>query len=708
MTLIDNPFEGGFVDAAIAYGRLDLHVFPCKPGAKVPLISNNLKLATNDEERIRYWWRNTPTANIGIAMEPSGLVGVDIDPRNGGEETWAEIRKNLAPELLETVTALTPSGGQHLIFRANDYSVHSGAHVFGQGVDIRARGGYLVVAPSEVKGAAYRWEVGYSPADREFVNWSDELNGLQIRNRPSSVRASDGARDARSIQEGSRNNTLFHLALVMMRDGLSFQSMFAALSTVNDQQCQPPLPILDIETIARSASRYVAQAAAGDQVCWEDSTPWPSLNDTALHGFIGELVDLIAPHTEADKAALLATALTLFGNAVGNFDGSSPYVKVGAVKHPPRIFALLSGETAKARKGQSYAEIRRIYAEADGYLDDAEVSGLSTGEGLINHVRDPEEPRKGNEEPEKVDKRAFVHESEFARVLTAAGRTECTLSPVLRDAWDVRTLRVLTRNRPLVAHSTYISVLGHITQDELVRKITDTDITNGLLNRFIILAVRRTKLLPSGGSFPDNNVKLLGERLRSLIERGRRIREVTISPSAAAVWDKLYRTGFLDEKGLAGAAVARGEAQTLRLSLIYALIDEGALCFGEHVEIQSEHIRAAYALWQYAEASTKHIFGKRLGNPTADRLLAELRDIFPRELDFTEQRDLFGRHAKESQLNEARSLLEQRHLIVTTTIPTNGRPKRVSMALPPATADDGSALSDETQVFSLPCGASVP
>ena len=46
-----------------------------------------------------------------------------------------------------------------------------------------------------------------------------------------------------------------------------------------------------------------------------------------------------------------------------------------------------------------------------------------------------------------LDKRLLVVESEFAQALQAAGRDGSILSPILRDAWDGKTLRVLARSK---------------------------------------------------------------------------------------------------------------------------------------------------------------------------------------------------------------------------------------------------------------------
>ena len=116
---------------------------------------------------------------------------------------------------------------------------------------------------------------------------------------------------------------------------------------------------------------------------------------------------------------------------------------------------------------------------------------------------------------------------------------------------------------------------------------------------------------------------------------------------------------------------ARAEAQMLRLSLVYALLD------GSKV-MEVPHLLAAWALWRYAEASARHIFGDAIGDEVADRLLRALRTAFPAGLDGTQQRDLFAKHQGGKRLDEARQLLERRGQARTVMEETGGRPKTVT------------------------------
>jgi hypothetical protein len=74
-----------------------------------------------------------------------------------------------------------------------------------------------------------------------------------------------------------------------------------------------------------------------------------------------------------------------------------------------------------------------------------------------------------------------------------------TLSPTIRNAWDGKRLQTLTRNSPLKATGAHVSIIGHITRDELRARLSRTNMANGFANRFIFARVKRSKLLPFGG-----------------------------------------------------------------------------------------------------------------------------------------------------------------------------------------------------------------
>lgn len=407
---------------------------------------------------------------------------------------------------------------------------------------------------------------------------------------------------------------------------------------------------------------------------------WPSLDPAALYGLAGEVVAAIDPHTEADPVAVLVNFLVAFGNACDH----GPYFPVGATRHYANENALHVGRTAKARKGESLTPVVQALDDAAPSWRSRRVSGLSTGEGLIHAVRDPSEPKEVTdakthatktviEDPGVIDKRLCVLETEFARVLRVMARPGNTLSAILRDAFDGRHLQVMTRSKPLEATDAHISILAHITEEELRRELTSTEIANGFGNRFCLFCVKRSKLLPEpepleGDAFNQLSLRI-AERLNA-VSFGQ-VTRMSRSPDASRRWRQIYEELSAPELGLAGNMLARGEAHVLRWSMNYALTDASAV-------IEIWHLEAAIALWRYSEASVRYLFGEATGDDIADVIAAELRKRG--RMTATQVSELLGRNTSASRIAAAMQMLEQlgRARSVDETRPAGvGRPATV-------------------------------
>src|SRR5262249_25864135 len=162
----------------------------------------------------------------------------------------------------------------------------------------------------------------------------------------------------------------------------------------------------------------------------------------------------------------------------------------------------------------------------------------------------------------------------------------------------------------------HISIAGHITKEELLRCMNDVEGFNGFANRFLWLCVKRSKLLPEGGQPVD--LAPLVERLSGAVRFAKAAGQMTRDEEARRLWAQVYAELATPHDGLFGAVTSRAEAQVLRLSMLYALLDRS-------VVIRSEHLRAAVALWRYAEDSARYIFGGSTGDPVADKVLAIIR-----------------------------------------------------------------------------------
>jgi len=343
--------------------------------------------------------------------------------------------------------------------------------------------------------------------------------------------------------------------------------------------------------------------------------------------------------------------------------------------HAVRSRAILS-EKAAPEELASFAQRRAAAGKLQG--------GLSSGEGLIWAVRNPvvkSEPiREGGRrgaitgyedvivDQGIADKRLLVLESEFGSVLKVVSRERNTLSAIIRQAWDTGNLQTLTKNSPAVATGAHISIVGHITRDELRRLISETDMANGLANRFLWLCVRRSKSLPEGGSLRIEDLEPLARRVQTAVEFAQGVDIVRRNDDARAMWREVYPALSEGKPGLLGAATSRAEAQVMRLAMLYALLDGSGV-------IRKEHLLAGLAMWEYPEQSARYVFGGALGDPVADEIMKELRRRHPEGMSRTDLRDLFGRNKKADQINRALELLFEHHLVRTEPRQgTGGRP----------------------------------
>jgi hypothetical protein len=381
----------------------------------------------------------------------------------------------------------------------------------------------------------------------------------------------------------------------------------------------------------------------------------------AFRGVFGRVVDRVAPHTEADPAGVLLQLLVGFGNLCGR----SRYVLVESTRHYPNLFACLVGRTGRSRKGTSWRRVHCALAGSDrsGWAGRVE-SGLSSGEGLIWAVRDEVKRirpvvvkgRITSYQDETVsaavsDKRLMVVEEEFSRVLVMGRREGNILAAVIRQAWDTGTLRSLVKTCPAQATGAHVSLIGHITQHELLARLGGVgDAHNGFLNRFLWACVGRSKLLPRGGGESDLTAESVDLKDAAELARGSD-REMALDAAADRLWRAEYEGLTADRPGLYGLVTGRSEAQALRLALVYALGD-GADAIGE------PHLRAALALQRYLIDSAAYVFGDLTGDMLADEIEAVLKER-PLGMSQTDIHNYFNRNKSKVQIENALRQLKQ-------------------------------------------------
>lgn len=156
----------------------------CGSPAKHPMTSNGFKSATCDEAQVRRWWKQWPSANIGLPTGEQSFIVIDVDTRHGGDESLAELLR-LHGGFDEVISERTGGGGQHLLFAHPGFYVSNNQNgKLGRGIDIRGDGGYIVVAPSRhISGAEYEWVNPPSGHMPELPDWLADM----IRPKPVAV-----------------------------------------------------------------------------------------------------------------------------------------------------------------------------------------------------------------------------------------------------------------------------------------------------------------------------------------------------------------------------------------------------------------------------------------------------------------------------------------------------------------------------------------
>lgn len=221
-----------FLDAALHLTQFGWKVFPLMAGQKIPAVAKRdggrgCLDATDDENIIGDWARQYPMANIGLACGlPSKILVIDLDPRNGSEDSIARFKAR-KQNFLPTVTAQTANGGTHLYY-AYEPELKNSKSVLAPGIDVKTTGGYVVAPPSVLEGGRhYRWL--NSPLGEHLPRlprWA--LEALKPKPQPVLVFKRESApKDLAPLADfvarsasGERNNALFWAACRAAEAGL--------------------------------------------------------------------------------------------------------------------------------------------------------------------------------------------------------------------------------------------------------------------------------------------------------------------------------------------------------------------------------------------------------------------------------------------------------------------------------------------------------
>lgn len=652
--------------------QLGIAVIPIPPNTKAAEVKwKQYEERRPTVEELRGWFGNGESNIAAICGRVSGgLAVLDID-----DSQLAERMANDVGLQAETTLIRTPKG-LHIWVKETEATSHSTPLIPGT-ADLKADGGYVLVPPSSINGRQYtiltNTTIKSVPNAREWAVGLLRAYDLEVpdqRHEPLNI-----AQVVDEMHEGNRNDSLFRVLSKLRGKGLGKEELETfAYQTGRGQGLDDG----EIATILGSVTRYPTGETNGWRLPPESSPrvhEWPApAAEEAFYGLAGDIVRTLEPHTEADPHALLADILATFGMLAG----PHPHFMVGLQRHEMRVCPVIVGPTGHGRKGLSHAEIVGVFNRAVSDFYSRLTTGLSSGEGLIQAVHDPIFRHEAVKEKGRVvdyqdilvdagveDKRLLVVEPEFARTLRVLSREGNTLSPVIRLAWDSGNLKTMTKS-PATATGAHITIVAHITKEELLHHLDSTEAGSGFANRFIWIAAKRSKLLPDGGKIPVSDLNDIARRLNEALTFAATVEEMQRDAIAHDIWHEVYQSLSQGKPGLFGAVVGRGEANVMRLACIYALMDTSSV-------VKAEHLTAALGLWEYVEATVLYIFGDATGDRTADTILRALRAQGP--MTQTEiYAGLFGSNRSAEQIAQALSLLAEAGLAVSQEVETAGRP----------------------------------
>jgi hypothetical protein len=270
------------LDAAGVCAERGLHVIPvwraahgtcacprgeqCVSPGKHPAIDSWQTAASIDLVTLRDWFA-ADRHNIGVVCGPSNVVVVDVDPRNGGKETFDALVAELGA-LPQTVTADTGGGGAHYVFRRPTGELES---KLGKGVDLLRDSRQFLVEPSiHPSGMQYRWRQGCAPDEAHIATlpdaWIKRIRRQVRRPVAMPVIVTTDARIERArrylaklppaISGAGGHSQMFNAVCVAMFGfDLDPDAVFGLVDEYN-QRCDPPFNERELHHKIRSAAEH--------------------------------------------------------------------------------------------------------------------------------------------------------------------------------------------------------------------------------------------------------------------------------------------------------------------------------------------------------------------------------------------------------------------------------------------------------------------
>jgi hypothetical protein len=251
--------------------KCNFSVIPCKPDKKPHIQWQQYQKERPSEDQVKEWWgKQFKFANIGIVTGSiSGLTVIDVDTQTG----MAKLNE-LLPDSWLTPTVDTPGRGAHFYCKYED-SIGNAVR-FMDGCDIRSEGGYVIAPPSSDTRGAWKWRKAcrvselalnsipnsilqlFSIARARVPLYTDQHspeNPLSTNDNISTNFNKSTNINILDFNEGSRDNSLFHVANCLSKGGMPDEEIEQLLSLIASNICNPPFPIREIPSKVKSATQ---------------------------------------------------------------------------------------------------------------------------------------------------------------------------------------------------------------------------------------------------------------------------------------------------------------------------------------------------------------------------------------------------------------------------------------------------------------------
>lgn len=649
----------------------DLKILPVPPKSKKPICKWDQAIKSIDELRDLVDKKSNFAFLTG---DSNDIVVIDVDQKNGGLDTL-ELLEKRGFDLFKMSKFIVRSGGggYHFYFENSpNLEIKTKANE-SIGIDFRSNGG-LIIGPYSTHESGNRYEIvsdnkeslelsSLTQIPEEFMiflnSLIDETKGKTKLNAKDSsdivnIVNSSFRNDSENFKEGERNDRFFRFLCKNVKDYTNFEHFKNFALFKNQNLCKPPLSENEITTIVKNV--------------FDNYRPNDSIKEIRTEAYIGPLGEFIlklAPDIEPCKESVLIQSLIMLGNLCDK----KFYKDISGSKLYTNQFALILGQTSKARKGTSKRIVEHLFKTA--WADDLEVRikrGLSSGEGLIFSLRDPvygiREDKKGEQKTILLDqgvenKNAIFYEEEFTRVLKNSKRDTNNITEVIREAYDSGNLSVLTKNDPVTASNTNVSIIAQSTIEEFRNVLKGVDCDNGFYNRFLFCKASRANVIPHPLKLSEidgyRNFVVQLSKIKTFIKHSNET-EMSYSLEAMKLWERLYlETAYSND--INGNLKGRSEDQLQKIAMIYAISE----C---NETIDHRHLLAAKAIVDYGHQTIDQVFNDHIKKKSPEfKIIKRLEQNSPMPRSLI-MKEVFRNNISANELDLIREKLIEDNLVL--------------------------------------------